>query len=300
MEFIDKIYIVSLERHKIRKEIIFSDLDSAGFDTSKIEWINAINGNDLDIDKSIKDGIINPSFKDPSGILTKSVYGCALSHKMAYEKFLETSDDIKTALILEDDASVTHTLLRLLLTKSFGYQKLTEELNHTDWDIVLLGGQQKRIEFEPTNSYVIFPAKKYPISYAGHSYMITKDGAKKLIESNKSIQFAADTNIYCCGAKLYCTPISYFSQKVGSLDKYTHKKLHEEFEMFLMVHEGLGEEIVSSTTHGDYGFEEKDINIYKTAQISNKIEIDNINWKPFIAPNGDEIKGWANINLKYE
>ena len=105
MKFIDKIYIISLERHKIRKQIIFNDLDSAGFDTSKIEWINAINGNDLDIDKSIKDGIINPSFKDPGGILTKSIYGCALSHKMAYEKFLETySTDPERALAYQADS----------------------------------------------------------------------------------------------------------------------------------------------------------------------------------------------------
>lgn len=300
MNWIDKIYIISLKKHEIRRQTIFSDLDSAGFDTSKIEWIDAIDGNELDINQCIQNKTINTTFKDPVGILTKSIYGCAMSHNMVYENFLETKDE-EIALILEDDASVTHTLLRLLLTKGFGYEKFSEELKTTDWDILLMGGQEKRIEYSQSNSFILKPVKRYPVNYAGHSYLITKNGAKKLLESNKTVQFAADTNIYCCDAKLYCTPISYFTQKVGTLEKYTHTRLKKEFEMFLMIYEGLGEEIVSSTTFGDYGFAESEFeSLYKTSQVSNKIQLDGINWNSFIAPNGDEIKNWANINLKYE
>jgi hypothetical protein len=39
-------------------------------------------------------------------------------------------------------------------------------------------------------------------------------------------------------------------------------------------------------------------NPYKNAIISNKLEIISMDWKPFIAPNGDEIEGWGNIHLK--
>lgn len=87
MEFVDKIYIISLKRHKIRKEIMTADLDSAGFDMKKVEWIDAVDGNDLDINQCIKDGTISSTFKDPTGTFSKSIYGCSLSHKSAYERF---------------------------------------------------------------------------------------------------------------------------------------------------------------------------------------------------------------------
>jgi len=303
MEFVDKIYIISLEKHSIRKEIITADLDSAGFDSSKIEWINAIDGNTIDIGKSIEDKKIDTTFKDPSGVLTKSIYGCAMSHNMVYKKFLELPDD-KIALVLEDDASVTHTLLRLLLTKSFGYTTLMKEIDEVNWDVLLMGGQEQRIEISPSSKFTIKPAKKYPRTFAAHSYLITKTGAEKLLESNECIQFAADVNIYCSDVRLYCTPISYFTQKVGTFEKYTLTRLDKEFGMFLMVHDGnlaLGEEIISSTTYGDFSFEETDnISLYRTTSLSMKLDVDSVNWDSFIAPNGDEVENWANIKLKYE
>ena len=82
MNWIDKIYIISLESHKRRRETLYMDLHSAGFDTNKIEFIHAINGKDLDINQSVKDGIIDDTFLDPFGLLTKSIYGCALSHQL--------------------------------------------------------------------------------------------------------------------------------------------------------------------------------------------------------------------------
>ena len=303
MEFVDKIYIISLEKHSIRKEIITADLDSAGFDSSKIEWINAIDGNTIDIGKSIEDKKIDTTFKDPGGVLTKSIYGCAMSHNMVYKKFLELPDD-KIALVLEDDASVTHTLLRLLLTKSFGYTTLMKEIDEVNWDVLLMGGQEQRIEISPSSKFTIKPAKKYPRTYAAHSYLITKTGAEKLLESNECIQFAADVNIYCSDVRLYCTPISYFTQKVGTFEKYTHTRLGKEFGLFLMVHDGnlaLGEEIISSTTYGDFSFEETDnISLYRTTSLSMKLDVDSVNWDSFIAPNGDEVENWANIKLKNE
>ena len=97
-----------------------------------------------------------------------------MSHNIAYKRFLETSDEIKTALILEDDAAITHTLLRLLLTKSFGYDTFETELKEIDWDVILLGGQEKRIEYTQSPNYILKPVKKYPLCYAAHSYIVTK------------------------------------------------------------------------------------------------------------------------------
>lgn len=300
MEFVDKIYIISLKRHTIRKEIISNDLDSAGFDTSKIEWIDAVNGADLDINECIKDGKIDSTFKDPFGILTKSIYGCAMSHNIAYERFLQTSEDVKTALILEDDAAITHTLLRLLLTQDFGYLTLEREINEINWDVLMLGGQEKRIECEQSFNLILQPVKRYPLCFAAHSYMITKNGAEKLLESNKKIQFAADVNLYAADVNLYCTPVNYFDQKTGALDKFTISKLGSQFEKFLFKYNNVGTENVSTTTFGDYYGDTESMLIANSVQVSRKLNVQSVDWNSFNLPNGDVIEDWANIHLKIE
>ena len=301
MNWIDKIYIISLERHNNRRNQIFADLHSAGFDVSKIEWIHAVDGSKLDVIKSINDGVISDTFIDPQGMLTKSVYGCALSHQKAYKQFLETAEHIKTALILEDDASVTHTLLRMCLTKETGYNKLIEEKDSFDWDVIVMGGQYKTIEHLDTNSFVLKEMKRYPVSYAAHSYVINKGGAKKLIESNSPIQFAADVNLHLSDVKLYCTPISYFSQKIGSMDKWTLVQLQSKFKYDVLYTQENWEtdEIISSTSYGDYGSTINDGDVFITVGITKEMSsnINNIDFKPFKAPNGDEIDGWVNIHL---
>jgi GR25 family glycosyltransferase involved in LPS biosynthesis len=297
MEFVDKIYIISLKRHTIRKEIIKADLDSAGFDMNKIEWIDAIDGNDLDINESIKDGVISPVFRDPTGTFSKSIYGCSLSHKSAYERFLNTPDDMERALVLEDDAAITHTFLRLLLTKSFGYKAFKRELEEIDWDVVLLGGQTQRVEFTKSTNFVLKPAKRYPNDYAAHAYMITKNGAKKLIEGNESIQFAADVNLYTSDVKLYCTPSNYFEQKLGHIGKNHIYTLWKRFEMFLLEYNGVGEEIVSATAFGDW-YNSPETQITKLVTVSKKLNVESVDWKSFTAPNGDVIEDWPNLYLK--
>ena len=299
MEFVDKIYIISLKRHKIRKEIIKADLDSAGFDMNKIEWIDAIDGNDLDINQSIKDGIISPVFRDPTGTFSKSIYGCSLSHKSAYERFLNTTDDMERALVLEDDAAITHTFLRLLLTKSFGYKAFKRELEEIDWDVVLLGGQTQRVEFTQSTNFVLKPVKKYPKDYAAHAYMITKRGAEKLIEGNKSIQFAADVNLYTSDVKMYCTPSNYFEQKLGHIGKNHIYSIWKRFEMFLLEYNGVGEEIVSATAFGDW-YDSPETQITKLVTVSKKLDVESVDWKSFTAPNGDVIEDWPNLYLKIE
>ena len=305
MKWVDRIYIISLERHETRRNTLFADLRTAGFDTSKVQWIKAIDGNTLPLDILLKNGTIHPTFKDPNGLLTKAIYGCAISHQLVYRDFLSHSD-IETALILEDDASLTNTGLRTLLPDSDAYKKFEEEKNTFDWDVIFVGGASKIMPYYGIQSYVMKPMVRYPEGFAAHSYIINKSGAEKLIKSNQSIQFAADVNIHCSGAKIYCTPISYFSQKVGELDRWMASEMHETYvSNVLNKYNGGGTDYLSSTTYGDV-YNEVDKNDYtggkgksfKSLHVSRKVDVDYVDWKPFIAPNGDEIDGWTNIHLK--
>ena len=51
MKFVDKIYIISMHRHGIRRKNVYDDLLSAGYPHKKIEWVDAIDGSKLDIDE---------------------------------------------------------------------------------------------------------------------------------------------------------------------------------------------------------------------------------------------------------
>jgi len=305
MKWVDKIYIISLERHEHRREKLYADLRTAGFDTSKIQLVKAVDGNTLDINQLITKNIISDTFIDPNGLLTKAIYGCAISHQLIYNDLLN-SPNIETALILEDDASLTHTGLRTLLPNSDAYQKFVEEKNQFDWDVIMVGGASKIMPYYGIESHVMKPMVRYPEGYAAHSYIINRSGAEKLMRGNTPIQFAADVNIHCSGAKIYCTPISYFSQKAGELDRWTTSELHKNYvsDVLNKTNKG-GNDNLSSTTYGD-SLGEVDKNDYtaekgksfNTAHISNKINIESVNWNPIVVPNGDTLEGWTNIKLK--
>jgi GR25 family glycosyltransferase involved in LPS biosynthesis len=304
MKWVDKIYIISLERHKDRRDRILADLRTAGFDTSKIEILQAIDGNRLDIDVLLENKTISDTFIDPNGLLTKAIYGCAISHQTIYRRFLDSNSS--TALILEDDAALTHTGLRTLLPNSDAYQKLLEEKDEFDWEVIMLGGQGKIMPYHATSAKVLNPMVRYPKGFAAHSYIINRSAAEKLIRSNQPIRFAADVNIHCSGAKIYCTPISYFAQKVGELNRWTANELHQNYVSYALNRKNKGgNDNLSSTTYGDvYGEIDKDDytaekgKSFSTAHVSKKLPLEAVVWKPFIAPNGDEIFDWTHIKLK--
>ena len=139
MKFVDRVYIISMHKNGIRRQNLYNDLLSAGFSNDKIEWVQAIDGSQLDVDELLDENKVSFKFIDPNGALTKSIYGCALSHQLAYEKFLKTDDTIKTALILEDDAALTHTALRNLISGSRGYGMLVDDVEKINWGVIQVG-----------------------------------------------------------------------------------------------------------------------------------------------------------------
>ena len=293
MNWVDKIYIISMHKHGIRRQNLYNDLLSAGFDDFKIKWIQAIDGNRLDINEYIRDNKISKTFRDPAGALTKSIYGCALSHKLAYEDFLKTDDSVKTALILEDDAALTHTGLRIMLPNSDGYAKLEDDIETIDWGVIQMGAIHSKIPNEEIpDGFVLGKMDRYPLGYAAHSYIINKSSVKNLIENNKSIQYAADTNIHCSDVEIYCPPISYFSQKTGTYERWTTAKMLHQFEKNILFElDDYGGMFMSSTTYGD------DNKTTFNAMISDKLSVKSVDWKPFTNNHGDLIENWANIHL---
>jgi GR25 family glycosyltransferase involved in LPS biosynthesis len=328
MKWIDKIYIITLPEYKARQDKIYHDLLSAGFDEYKIEWIKGVKGDDLDVNKMLDDGEISDKFYDPNGSLTRNIYGCALSHQRAYERFLEESKEnpnIKTALILEDDAALSHTALRTLTKHNKVYELFQEEADemYDDWGVIMLGGIMNQIDWEeehPDNKKILKRMKYSKYGYAGHSYVINPKGAEKLIESNKKLKYAADTNIHLADTKIFTPTISYFVQKVSDVDRLTAYKMAVKFENYVLYNiDEYGREFQSQTAQNShhqmdadnfdeqieqkYDWDEGELfgaggkTIY-TAQVARDIEPKKLTFEPFTAENGDTIKGWVTVNLR--
>ena len=102
----DKVYVISLPRRLDRRERVKRVLNGIDF-----EFVDSIDGyRDIDIKELIKNKELSTEFKDPVGLITKGIVGCALSHKKAWKKFIDSKKD--TAVFFEDDLMMTKDIFR--------------------------------------------------------------------------------------------------------------------------------------------------------------------------------------------
>jgi len=119
----DKVYVISLPKRQDRRERVKRLLNGIDF-----EFIDAIDGyKDIDIQELIETEELSTEFKDPVGLITKGIVGCALSHKKAWKRFLDSKKDI-SAVFFEDDFTMTTDIF----TQPPG-QKITKESSYTQY-----------------------------------------------------------------------------------------------------------------------------------------------------------------------
>jgi GR25 family glycosyltransferase involved in LPS biosynthesis len=165
-----KIIYINLERRPDRKKNIENQLKNIN-NNIVVERINAIDAKKLDINnlsnKLVTKAGIDSALDKNKGvytILTKGAIGCALSHKLAWEKVLYGDDNY--VLILEDD---------IQFHKDYN-NKLQAIINRVpDYDILYLG----------THGYTQNKATKYfdipKIIYGNFACIINKKAARILL-----------------------------------------------------------------------------------------------------------------------
>lgn len=179
----DKIYVINLKRRKDRKEDIIK-----AFPGVNLTFIEAVDGNNLNQDQLIKEGKLNTSFYDPTGMVTMGIFACALSHKKAWDQAL--ADGVKNALFLEDDV---YSIIPLIEGNNFSpqYQSILNDIKQFDWDLIHLG--KKTADQMGINIGNNLVTPRYKSSYNGaHAYAANKNMIKTLSEQYLPIQFAAD------------------------------------------------------------------------------------------------------------
>ncbi len=144
-----------------------------------VEFIEAVYGKDL-TQKEVDEVYSEKRAREEIGReLSQGEIGCALSHKKIYKKMINKKMDM--ALILEDDIEFDADLLKIL-------NKV--EYFNDDWELVLLGQHTATSRDKDTlssiwarksivNGYkLVHPCEK---AYGTYGYMITRNGAKKLL-----------------------------------------------------------------------------------------------------------------------
>jgi len=195
----DKIYVINLKKRPDRKKRLKKDFPNIDF-----TFIEAIDGDELNLDTLIKNKTINSSFYDPAGMLTMGIFACALSHKKAWNQAL--LDGVENALFLEDDVFSIDPCVK---DKQYTplYKSIMDEINGLDWDIIHLGKQKQHNTGINIGDHLIDSRTGSNFNGA-HSYIVKKETIKFLLNNVSPIKYAAD---------VYLDQISY------SLNNFTLK-----------------------------------------------------------------------------
>jgi len=190
----DKVYVISLPKRLDRRERVSRILNGVDFD-----FVDGIDGyQEIDIQELLKNKELSSEFKDPVGLITKGIVGCALSHRKAWKKFIDSKED--TAVFFEDDLMMTKDIFRQppgqKVTKDSEYtQYYTDLLNEIDmlkdWDVIFMGKKMLSYPGDMITKHIIRPSFGQA-GWGAHSYILNKNSAKKLLKQYTPIEYAVD------------------------------------------------------------------------------------------------------------
>lgn len=171
-----KTFVINLKRRKDRRErmrrIIPSILDVEFTSDLRMD----VDGNNLTEDQLSKLGLfqwkINSDNSWWNRPLKKGEIGCSLSHLNCWRHIVKTNSD--TSLILEDDIILSDGFTTKL-------ESVLDTLNNHDpnWELLYLGREPLQ-----SDEYACDGIVKPGYSFGTFAYMITRDGAQKLIDTD--------------------------------------------------------------------------------------------------------------------
>lgn len=167
-----------------------------------IEKIDAVNGDDLNLNKLINDGklakeVVTETYYNGFNNINRRKYevGCYLSHIKAYETIKSKINSGKVnkdaySVIFEDDFDVEDNYFT-------GLNEATDYLtkNKVDFDILFLGFRNPNNELLGSNVYIPKCEKNIYECNHTHAYLIPNNKVDKLIDNLKFIDTPIDVKI---------------------------------------------------------------------------------------------------------
>ncbi|WP_255346514.1 glycosyltransferase family 25 protein [Serratia sp. M24T3] len=171
--------MISLFNQSQRRKEILAQCYELKLDVEIYDAVEGVNLTDDFLEKEVADY--------PASKMTLGVIGCALSHRLVYERLIE--EGLACALILEDDARIDSELINLL-------KQIELNVDANKNNVYLLTAPEsyykdKKIEL---GSGVIFHKISDASSTMG--YVVTQRAARSLINANTPIRWEADLWVY--------------------------------------------------------------------------------------------------------
>lgn len=226
----DACYLINLDRRKDRLSHAKAEVERAKLvqclqPQVPLTRISAVDGLTLDVEKLGREGRISPlgleRFRLPVeeklfGMdLSAGAVGCALSHRLAWQKVVKAQ--CKAALILEDDVEFHHRFSREL-------QQRWKDVP-SDWGIVYLGGLDLLSAGKPCRPFIKKGVRR---AYQGHreltAYVVHAESAKRCLELSECLTWQIDTHI-----------TSIFKDDEVAQDKYISDPMSYVFQPSLAI-----------------------------------------------------------------
>lgn len=199
---VDEVYVINLKRHSLRKSEISKHFKDITF-IDAIDWKNYLNLQDLH-------SYLGGEFYDPNGWFSYGIICCALSHRKAWKKFIDSNQEY--ALFLEDDVIPTKFI------DNFDFNQLNQDLKKLDWGVCFLG---KYNESNTVSTHVLHNLYNYDYfnhkQYAAHAYILNKKSAKWFYSNTEKIKYAADFRLEISPFTNLIVKNSLFIQKYREL-----------------------------------------------------------------------------------
>jgi len=175
-------FVINLNRSPERLTSMSRSLAERQIDFERVAAVDWRDLSEETVRESYDPRLNEESFKAP---LSRAEIACYLSHRLCWQKVLD--EDVDSALILEDDVFLKPEIDRIL-------PALVD--NPEDWDLVKLynvGHRNKRTIRSLGHSYHV--TEPSTISRGAVGYLVSRAGARKLINGNKPFGRPVDMDI---------------------------------------------------------------------------------------------------------
>lgn len=205
---VDKVYVINLERHSLRREHIIKLFKEFDVDYEFVKGVDWKDFEDLsDLHVYLKD-----YFFDPNGWFSYSALCCVLAHRKAWKTFLDSGEEL--GLFFEDDIHPTPYL------NNFDFTQLNQDLKELDWGVCFLGkySESNSTYFHVKNSlydYDYFNTNQY----AAHAYILNRKSAQWYYDNTQFIRYASDIRLEISPFRALILKNSLFTQKYRNLQE---------------------------------------------------------------------------------
>ena len=179
---------INMVGYEHRLEHLRKQLDSVGA-KNKITKVEAVVGKDLSLQEKMKYGIARRALFFPD-----SAFGCALSHRKCWKMAAESIHP--ATIVFEDDAEFCSHVDR-----ARAWQDMQDTVNNIgDFDVCMLGHYQA-VEERTPRSFAGGKAFRCQDFHGSHAYILTREGARKLLAAFPKVSNHSDVAIVECGQK---------------------------------------------------------------------------------------------------